>query len=119
MILGDSGMHMANSNSAADMTAEERINVLVVDDTPQNLELLSELLTRDGSLPVSEVMTENLKSVHIDADPMEILEVIAKYDLIAVPVLDEDQKMAGIVTVDDILERFLPLALKHKRHPSY
>jgi CBS-domain-containing membrane protein len=36
-----------------------------------------------------------------------------------VPVLDEEKKMVGIVTVDDILERFLPLALKHKRHPAY
>ena len=80
---------------------------------------LKELLIQEGSLPISEVMTENLKSVPIDAPPKDILEIIAKYNLIAVPVLDEDKKMVGIVTVDDILERFLPLALKHKRHPSY
>jgi magnesium transporter len=80
---------------------------------------LKELLIQDGALPVSEIMTENLKSVPIDADPRDILEIIAKYNLIAVPVLDQEKKMVGIVTVDDILERFLPLALKHKRHPSY
>jgi magnesium transporter len=80
---------------------------------------LKELLIQDGALPVTEIMTENLKSVPVAADPMDILEIIAKYNLIAVPVLDEEKKMVGIVTVDDILERFLPLALKHKRHPAY
>lgn len=80
---------------------------------------LKELLIQTEAEPISEIMTENLKSVPIDADPKEILEIIAKYNLIAVPVLDEEEKMVGIVTVDDILERFLPLGLKHKRHPAY
>jgi len=93
----------------------------VLDDEERLLGVVSlkELLIQDGALPISEIMTENLKSVPIDADPKEILEIIAKYNLIAVPVLDEKEKMVGIVTVDDILERFLPLALKHKRHPAY
>jgi magnesium transporter len=42
--------------------------------------------------------------------------LIAKYNLIAVPVLDPDEKMAGIIMVDDILEQFLPEELKRKRH---
>jgi len=93
--------------------------VLDADERPLGVVSLKELLIRDDALPVSEIMTENLKSVPVDADPRDILEIIAKYNLIAVPVLDEEKKMVGIVTVDDILERFLPLALKHKRHPTY
>jgi len=93
--------------------------VLDPDERPLGVVSLKELLIQDGSLPVSEIMTENLKSVPINADPKDILEIIAKYNLIAVPVLDEEKKMVGIVTVDDILERFLPLGLKHKRHPTY
>jgi CBS domain-containing protein/sporulation protein YlmC with PRC-barrel domain len=93
--------------------------VLDPEERPLGVVSLKELLVNDGTLPVSEIMTENLKSVPIDADPKDILEIIAKYNLIAVPVLDEEKKMVGIVTVDDILERFLPLALKHKRHPTY
>jgi magnesium transporter len=93
----------------------------VLDDEERLLGVvtLKELLIEDGALPVEELMTEHLKCVPIDADPKDVLEIIAKYNLIAVPVLDEEQKMAGIVTVDDILERFLPLALKLKRHPAY
>jgi len=93
--------------------------VLDADERLLGVVSLKELLIQEGSLPISEIMTENLKSVPVDADPKEILEIIAKYNLIAVPVLDEERKMVGIVTVDDILERFLPLALKHKRHPAY
>ena len=88
-------------------------------ERPLGVVSLKELLIQRGDLPVSEIMTENLKSVPVDADPKEILEIIAKYNLIAVPVLDEEKRMVGIVTVDDILERFLPLALKLKRHPTY
>jgi magnesium transporter len=93
--------------------------VLDAEERPLGVVSLKELLIQDGDLAVSEFMTENLKSVPIDADPQDILEIIAKYNLIAVPVLDEEEKMVGIVTVDDILERFLPPALKHKRHPTY
>lgn len=93
----------------------------VLDDheRPKGVISLKELLIEDESLPVDEIMTANLKSVAVDADPEDVLEIIAKYNLVAVPVLDQEEKMAGIVTVDDILERFLPLALKHKRHPTY
>jgi magnesium transporter len=93
--------------------------VLDAEERPLGVMSLKALIIEDENLLVSEVMTENLKSVPIDADPKDILEIIAKYDLIAVPVLDEEKKMVGIVTVDDILERFLPLALKLKRHPTY
>ena len=33
-------------------------------------------------------MEDNIKSVHVDAEPEDMLEILAKYDLIAVPVLD-------------------------------
>jgi magnesium transporter len=92
------------------LDAEERLLGVVT---------LKDLLIQDETLPVTEVMTENLKCVSVDDDPKDILEIIAKYNLVAVPVLDEEEKMAGIVTVDDILELFLPMDLKHKRHPTY
>lgn len=77
---------------------------------------LKELLTNPPAMPIGDVMATNLKTVQVESAPEEILEIIAKYNLIAVPVLDEEQKMAGIVTVDDILELFLPYALRRRRH---
>ena len=57
-----------------------------------------------------------MKSVPIDATPNDIIEVVAKYNLVAVPVLDREERMAGIITVDDVIERFLPFSLRRRRH---
>jgi len=77
---------------------------------------LKELLIHPPDSVIAEIMTENLKTVNVDASPENILEIIAKYNLIAVPVLGAEGKMEGIVTVDDILEMFLPYALRRRRY---
>ena len=77
---------------------------------------LKELLIHPPDTIIAEIMTENLKTVDVESTPENILEIIAKYNLIAVPVLDMEGKMAGIVTVDDILELFLPYALRRRRY---
>jgi Mg/Co/Ni transporter MgtE len=77
---------------------------------------LKDLLINQSDTPIAEIMATNLKSVQVESTPEEILEIIAKYNLIAVPVIEKEGKMAGIVTVDDILEMFLPYALRRKRH---
>lgn len=79
---------------------------------------IRELLIGNPVLAVSEFMTEQLKAVGVSAEPEEVLALLAKYNLIAVPVIDEDGKMAGIVTIDDVIELFLPYALRRKRYPS-
>ncbi len=77
---------------------------------------LRELLINSPDTHIRDIMTTNLKTVKVDSSPEEMLEIIAKYNLIAVPVLDEEEKMAGVATVDDILELFLPYALRRRRH---
>jgi CBS domain-containing protein/sporulation protein YlmC with PRC-barrel domain len=77
---------------------------------------LRELLISPPEIPVTEIMVESVKTVNLASEPEDVLEVIAKYNLVAVPVLDENELMLGIITVDDILEMFLPYALKRKRH---
>lgn len=79
---------------------------------------LRELFVENDDLPVADVMTENLKTVCFETEPEEILALLAKYDLIAVPVIDEDGRMAGVITIDDVVELFLPYALKRRRHHS-
>ena len=77
---------------------------------------LRELLLSPPEIPLAEIMVENVKTVTVGAEPEDVLELIAKYNLIALPVVDAAEKMVGIITVDDILEMFLPYALKRKRH---
>ena len=90
----------------------------VLDDNERLVGVVSlrDLLITPAETPIAEILSENVKSVTVEAEPEEVLELIAKYNLIAVPVLDAQEKMAGIVMVDDILEPFLPEALKRKRH---
>jgi CBS domain-containing protein len=76
---------------------------------------LKALLTNPPERHITEIMQENVKSVRVDSELEDLFEVLAKYNLIAVPVLDEEEKMAGIVTVDDILEHYLPRIIKNRR----
>ncbi len=77
---------------------------------------LRDLLVSPPQTPVAEIMVENVKYVMADAEPEDVLEIIAKYNLVSVPVLDGNGTMLGIVTIDDIIELFIPYALKRKRH---
>lgn len=101
---------------APDVETAYYIYILDKDEMPLGVITLKDLLIKKPGDMVAEVMATNLKTVHVDAEPEDILEIIAKYDLIAVPVLDKEGRMAGIVTVDDILELFLPYAVRRKRH---
>ncbi len=90
----------------------------VLDDGEKLLGIVSlrELLISSPETPLAEIMEDNIKFVTPDAEPEDVLEIIAKYNLVCVPVLDDAGEMLGIITVDDILEMFLPYALKRKRH---
>jgi len=89
----------------------------IVDDQDrlEGVVSLKELLTSAPETHITEIMQENIKSVRVDAELEDLFEMLAKYNLIAVPVLDEEEKMAGIVTVDDILEHYLPRIIKNRR----
>jgi Mg/Co/Ni transporter MgtE len=76
---------------------------------------LKELLISSAENNISDVMVENIKTVCVDDELIDVFETLTKYNLIAVPVLDKDGLMAGIVTVDDILEYYLPRLLKLHR----
>lgn len=85
------------------------------DDRLEGIVSLKQLLMNPPETHITDIMEENIKFVHVDAEPEDMLETLAKYDLIAVPVLDSDDRMAGIVTVDDVLAHYLPQIIKIKR----
>ncbi|MCX7594344.1 MAG: magnesium transporter [Fischerella sp.] len=53
---------------------------------------------------LGEIMTRDLVFVHTDTDQEEVAQIIQHYDLLAVPVVDTEQRLVGIVTVDDVLD---------------
>jgi magnesium transporter len=94
------------------------IYILDDQDQLQGVVSLKELLVNLPETKVPDFMTTAVKSVKVDATPYEVLEIVAKYNFVAVPVLDTDGKMAGVITVDDILELFIPSSLRRKRGKS-
>ncbi len=89
--------------------------VVDADDRLEGIVSLKQLLMNPPETMIADIMEDNIKFVYIDAEPEDMLETLTKYDLIAVPVLDADDRMAGIVTVDDVLAHYLPQIIKNKR----
>jgi len=63
-----------------------------------------DLFATAGDRMISDVMLTDVISVPDSMDQEEVAKVIAQYDLNAVPVVDADNRMQGIVTVDDIVD---------------
>ena len=65
---------------------------------------LRDLVMSEPSTPIAELVTRDIMTVGPDDDQEEVAEVMSKYDLLALPVVDETGRLLGIVTVDDALE---------------
>jgi magnesium transporter len=60
-------------------------------------------------------MVTPVKTLPLDAKEKDVAEFISKYNLLAAPIVDENDVMRGIVTVDDVVEFLLPTASRKKR----
>jgi len=60
-------------------------------------------------------MKTKLKIVSPETDEMAVAEIVAKYNLVAIPVVDSEGYMLGIVTIDDVVDRILPSPAKRTR----
>jgi CBS domain-containing protein len=65
---------------------------------------LYELVVAPGDAPVGTVMHDDPISVRVDEGKDEVVEAIRKYNLLAVPVVDAEERLVGIVTVDDVID---------------
>ena len=65
---------------------------------------LRDLVTADPEDRVGDVMTRDVVSVGTDTDQEEVARAIQRYDFLAVPVVDREQRLVGIVTVDDVID---------------
>lgn len=63
-----------------------------------------DLMTTDDDVPIEELMETEIISVTTHTDQEEVARLFSKYDLLAVPVLDAEERMVGIVTVDDAID---------------
>ena len=98
--------------------AETIYYVYVTDEENKLVGVISlrDLIVAKPESPVSEVMIDEPVAVNVNAHQDEVAEVVAHYNLLAVPVVDDNGVLMGIVTVDDALDTVIPTAWK-KRLP--
>ena len=85
----------------------EMVFYLYVVDTRRHLvgvTSLRRLLLVSPETPLKRIMTPEVTSVRVDTDQEEVARQVASYNLLAVPVVDEENKLVGVVTVDDVID---------------
>jgi magnesium transporter len=65
---------------------------------------LDRLLRAKRPIPVSNIMDEERRRVRATEDQEEVARLFERYDLVAVPVVDEQDRLVGVVTVDDVVD---------------
>jgi magnesium transporter len=65
---------------------------------------LRRLLLVSPETPLKRIMTADLISARVDMDQEEVARIVAAYNLLAIPVVDEENKLVGIITVDDVID---------------
>jgi CBS domain-containing protein len=76
--------------------------------------LIVTLLRVDPQTPIELLAEHEAVSVGADADLPEVARTMTDYNLVMLPVLDEEQRIVGVVTVDDVLELMLPTGWRRR-----
>ncbi len=88
-------------------TFSETIYSLYVTDKERHLTgilSLRDLVVADPESLIGEVMTRDVVNVRTDTDQEEVARAIQRYDFLALPVVDLEKRLVGIVTVDDVID---------------
>ncbi|AFY45573.1 magnesium transporter [Nostoc sp. PCC 7107] len=88
-------------------SASEIIYYLYVTDADRRLTgivSLRDVVTSQPEQIIGEIMTRDVVFVRTDTDQEEVARIIQRYDFLAVPVVDKQQLLVGIVTVDDVID---------------
>ncbi|MEP3207970.1 MAG: magnesium transporter [Maribacter sp.] len=81
-------------------------SIYVVDDEEKLIGRLSlkDLLTTSTTSPIKDVYIPKVDAVNVNEDPEEVAKIMSKYDLEAIPVVDEIGRLVGRITIDDIVD---------------
>ena len=93
------------------LVPEDLLTAVFVMDTRRRLEgsvPLGALLRAEGEWPLTRLVKHETPRLAPEADLEEIARVMANYNLTSAPVVDEQNQMIGVITVDDVLEAMLP-----------
>ena len=65
---------------------------------------LRRLLLVSPETPLIRIMTADLTTARVDTDQEEVAQLVASYNLLAIPVVDDESKLVGMITVDDVID---------------
>ncbi|MDD5594265.1 MAG: CBS domain-containing protein, partial [Candidatus Margulisbacteria bacterium] len=97
--------------------AETIYYLYVTDDEGRLVGVLSlrSLIIAAPDKIVSDIMQRHSIKVFPEMNQRQVADVISKYNLLAVPVVDHENRLLGIITVDDVIDLVLPPTSKRKR----
>jgi magnesium transporter len=80
--------------------------IYVTDDNKKLQATLSlkDLIVAKPEAIISEIMNRNIIYAYTDTDQEEVAKLIQRYDLLALPIVDKDENLLGVVTVDDVID---------------
>jgi magnesium transporter len=96
--------------------AESVYSIFVTDpqDHLKGVLSLRDLIMAQPDRPIKELMVRDVIAVSAEDSAQEVAAVLSKYNLLAVPVVDDEFRIQGLVTVDDVLEAVLPSSVKRR-----
>ena len=89
---------------AEEVTRVHSIYVVTKEDVLIGRLSLKDLLTSDTKTKISEIYIPKVDSVHVHDDGEDVAKLMQKYDLEAIPVVDDEKKLLGRITIDDIVD---------------
>lgn len=86
--------------------AEEIYYLYVLDRNARLIGLvnLRAMVLADPEVTIESIMRRDIVSVSVDSDQEEAAQLLARYDMLAVPVVDQEDRLVGIISVDDLVD---------------
>ena len=110
-LTGDAAVETAMARLRAESEDLDIIDYVFVVDREEVLEgvvSIRNLLTAQPQQPLSELLAPRVVSVKLDGNQKEVVEAFAKYGFRAVPVVDEDNHLRGVISFRSVLEVLAP-----------
>ncbi len=99
-----------------ELEEDELYRIYITDQGDRILGDISQLdlILNKPNVKVKDIMNENINVIRHDINIDEAIEIAAKYDLLAIPVIDEEDKLIGAVNTHDLIDEILYPVWKKK-----
>lgn len=100
---------------------EELYRIYITDEEERVLGSINpgDLILNKDDVKIKDIMEDNIDTIRYDVDIKEAIDIIAKYDLLSIPVIDEDNKLIGTVNSIDLIDEVLYPMWKKRWNRKY